>query len=388
MVAEASLFSRYHTTQRKTHQIRKTTNTIPHHQVRNRISLRNHAKRVTVGAPNAWRKSRARRRLAANTALLAFDPRPKPCLASQCSVLCITKPAHYTAPCTHAHAAALAMGARARNHRNTRKLALPHSKQNLPRRTLLDSDAPPPTPIAHHATRKKCARAGDAPLTTETHARLSPSTRCGDANRRRGAAATEPTPSRKHALPPPPNRGNLNTAALANPRLGAVHPSTPPRGKGRDQRGATDDTRDANVPTPKPHAASRSSQPTARRQPVLHASKRSTAAAENITSTSSPLCVEGQRDGTTGNSTQRLRAIAARCIGGSPRSRSFVAAATLVGRPQLTVRRARVQAVVVHLDPRSPDLAWAVPIASADPSKSMTPRRRTAPSTRSNHTRG
>ena len=113
---------------------------------------------------------------------------------------------------------------------------------------------------------------------------------------------------------------------------------------------------------------------------------RSTAAAENITSTSSPLCVEGQRDGTTGNSTQRLRAIAARCIGGSPRSRSFVAAATLVGRPQLTVRRARVQVVVVHLDPRSPDLAWAVPIASADPSKSMTPRRRTAPSTRSNHT--
>ena len=29
-----------------------------------------------------------------------------------------------------------------------------------------------------------------------------------------------------------------------------------------------------NVPTPQPHAASRSSQPTARRQPVLHASKR------------------------------------------------------------------------------------------------------------------
>ena len=105
MVAEASLFSRYHTTQRKTHQIRKTTNTIPHHQVRNRISLRNHAKRVTVGAPNAWRKSRARRRLAANTALLAFDQRPKPCLASQRSVPFITMPAHYTAPCTHAHAA-------------------------------------------------------------------------------------------------------------------------------------------------------------------------------------------------------------------------------------------------------------------------------------------
>ena len=143
MVAEASLFSRYHTTQRKTHQIRKTTNTIPHHQVRNRISLRNHAKRVTVGAPNAWRKSRARRRLAANTALLAFDQRPKPCLASQRSVPFITKPAHYTAPCTHAHAAALAMGARGCNHHNTRKLALPHSKQNLPRRTLLDSDAPP-----------------------------------------------------------------------------------------------------------------------------------------------------------------------------------------------------------------------------------------------------
>ena len=229
MVAEASLFSRYHTTQRKTHQIRKTTNTIPHHQVRNRISLRNHAKRVTVGAPNAWRKSRARRRLAANTALLAFDQRPKPCLASQRSVPIITKPAQYDAPCTHAHAAALAMGARGCNHRNTRKLALPHSIQNPPRRTLLDSDAPPPTPIAHHATRKKCARAGDAPPTTETHAPLSPSTRCGDANRRRGAAATEPTPSRKHALPPPPNRGNLNTAALANPRLGAVPPSTPPR---------------------------------------------------------------------------------------------------------------------------------------------------------------
>ena len=225
MVAEASLFSRYHTTQRKTHQIRKTTNTIPHHQVRNRISLRNHAKRVTVGAPNAWRKSRARRRLAANTALLAFDQRPEPCLASQCSVPFITKPAQYDAPCTHAHAAALAMGARGCNHRNTRKLALPHSIPNLPRRTLVDSDAPPPTPIAHHATRKKCARAGDAPPTTETHAPLSPSTRCGDANRRRGAAATEPTPSRKHALPPPPNRGNLNTAALANPQLSAVLPS-------------------------------------------------------------------------------------------------------------------------------------------------------------------
>ena len=157
MVAEASLFSRYHTTQRKTHQIRNTTNTIPHHQVRNRISLRNHAKRVTVGAPNAWRKSRARRRLAANTALLAFDQRPEPCLASQRSVPIIAKPAHYTAPCTHAHAAALAMGARGRNHRNTRKLALPHSIQNLPRRTLLDSDAPPPTP-SHTTPHAKSAQ--------------------------------------------------------------------------------------------------------------------------------------------------------------------------------------------------------------------------------------
>ena len=176
MVAEASLFSRYHTTQRKTHQIRKTTNTIPHHQVRNRISLRNHAKRVTVGAPNAWRKSRARRRLAANTALLAFDQRPKPCLASQCSVPIITKPAHYTAPCTHAHAAALAMGARGCNHRNTRKLALPHSKQNLPRRTLLDSDAPPPhahrTPRHTQKVRKGRRRAphhGDARAALALH---------------------------------------------------------------------------------------------------------------------------------------------------------------------------------------------------------------------------
>ena len=175
MVAEASLFSRYHTTQRKTHQIRNTTNTIPHHQVRNRISLRNHAKRVTVGAPNAWRKSRARRRLAANTALLAFDQRPKPCLASQCSVPIITKPAHYTAPCTHAHAAALAMGARGRNHRNTRKLALPHSIQNLPRRTLFDSDAHPP----HHRTprhtqkvrkgRRRAPHHGDARAALALH---------------------------------------------------------------------------------------------------------------------------------------------------------------------------------------------------------------------------
>ena len=254
--------------------------------------------------------------------------------------------------------------------------------------------AKPPTPHSllfrrfhppHHRTPRHTQKVhkGRSRAPPQTHAPLSPSTRCGDTNRRRGAAATGRTPSRKHALPPPPNRGNLNTAALAKPRLSAVPPHR--RDEKAETRGgqprASEPTMHA---TPKPQSHTPHHAPANRRHAANLSStppSGSTAIAEDITSTSSPLCVEGQRDGTTGNSD------CSRCIGGAPRSRSFVAAAPFVGRPQLTVRRARARVqAVVHLDPRSPDLAWAVSIASADPSKSRTPRRRTAPSTRSNYT--
>ena len=78
----------------------------------------------------------------------------------------------------------------------------------------------------HHRTPRHTQKVhkGRSRAPPQTHAPLSPSTRCGDTNRRRGAAATARTPSRKHALPPPTNQGNLNTAALAKPRLSAVPP--------------------------------------------------------------------------------------------------------------------------------------------------------------------
>ena len=98
-----------------------------------------------------------------------------------------------------------------------------HTKSKTPHAAL---SSIPTLPPPHHRTPRHTQKVhkGRSRAPPQTHAPLSPSTRCGDTNRRRGAAATGRTPSRKHALPPPPNRGNLNTAALAKPRLSAVPP--------------------------------------------------------------------------------------------------------------------------------------------------------------------